>query len=371
MRPATPPGLRRRTLLTLPLAAAATTVLPACGRPADVVPGVGDVVRHAQDVVRARRLGPTDAARLYAYVARVYRDVHALTGPREAHDASRRIARFIAGGPRFSDPRGVSHRPASARSGAVLEEYLHRARHDGHDLVDPPTSPRGRPGTWTPEPGAVATTPAAGRWATWAVPDWSDLAPPPAYGSTADRDECDEVRAAVARRTRAEEERVRFWRAGPGSVTPAGMWLGIAVQVLALAGGERPHEHDAADLVARLATVTADAARECWRVKYTYWTARPSQRMPNLRTTNADPPFPAYPSGHSTMSAAAATVLSHAFPQRAGAFQALAREARDSRLFAGVHFPVDNAAGFTLGRAVGEAALTSARAGVPPRAERR
>ena len=55
--------------------------------------------------------------------------------------------------------------------------------------------------------------------------------------------------------------------------------------------------------------------------------------------------------------AEAATVLGHLFPRDAAVFEALAEESSESRLWAGIHFRSDLAAGRALGRAVAERVL--------------
>jgi membrane-associated phospholipid phosphatase len=69
------------------------------------------------------------------------------------------------------------------------------------------------------------------------------------------------------------------------------------------------------------------------------------------------PSFPSYPSGHSTTSSAAATVLARFFPEGAARLAAMAREAGESRIYGGIHFPSDNTAGLALGRRVAAATL--------------
>jgi len=65
------------------------------------------------------------------------------------------------------------------------------------------------------------------------------------------------------------------------------------------------------------------------------------------------PRHPAYPSGHSTYSAAASTVLAAFFPLHATEFRNLADNIGMARLWGGVHWPSDHTAGRALGRAVG------------------
>ena len=81
---------------------------------------------------------------------------------------------------------------------------------------------------------------------------------------------------------------------------------------------------------------------------------------PDLDVLIPTPPFPSYTSGHSTISSAAATVLAHLFPDDAADLTAKAAEAKSSRLWAGIHFPIDNDMGATGGAMVGR--LVAARA---------
>ena len=66
------------------------------------------------------------------------------------------------------------------------------------------------------------------------------------------------------------------------------------------------------------------------------------------------PPFPSYPSNHSTFSATRAEMLAYLFPTRAVFIRALGKEAGDSRIWAGIHYQMDNVAGVTLGKSVAQ-----------------
>ena len=87
------------------------------------------------------------------------------------------------------------------------------------------------------------------------------------------------------------------------------------------------------------------------------------------------PPFPEYPSGHSTQSGAAAEVLTHLFgedyafvdnaqddeglpPRSFASFRAAAEEAGISRLYGGIHFRAAIVNGLEQGRCI--AAFTNA-----------
>jgi hypothetical protein len=103
-----------------------------------------------------------------------------------------------------------------------------------------------------------------------------------------------------------------------------------------------------------LAQTLADAFMECWEIKYTYWTKRPDMEDPSIPVAMQNPNFPSYTSGHSTISRAAAEALGVLFPEKREIFIKDAEDARDSRLYAGIHFSYDNNQGFILGQKIGE-----------------
>jgi hypothetical protein len=61
------------------------------------------------------------------------------------------------------------------------------------------------------------------------------------------------------------------------------------------------------------------------------------------------------------LSAAAAAVLGYLFPRDASRVEALASEASESRLWAGIHFRSDLVAGRALGRRVAERVIQRGR----------
>jgi uncharacterized protein (TIGR03437 family) len=96
-----------------------------------------------------------------------------------------------------------------------------------------------------------------------------------------------------------------------------------------------------------------DAAVACWDTKYYYFNPRPAQMDPRIKTSIGLPNFPAYTSGHSTFSAAAADVLSYLFPSGREYFNAQAQEAAISRLYGAIHFRSDIEVGLDHGKKVG------------------
>jgi membrane-associated phospholipid phosphatase len=108
----------------------------------------------------------------------------------------------------------------------------------------------------------------------------------------------------------------------------------------------------AARAYALVTAVNFDAFIASQDGKYTYWYIRPSQLDPAIVPVFPVPSHPSYPSNHSTFSTARAEVLAYLFPSRGDYIRAIGKEGGDSRIWAGIHYPMDNAAGVNLGKAV-------------------
>ena len=108
----------------------------------------------------------------------------------------------------------------------------------------------------------------------------------------------------------------------------------------------------AARAYALVSAVQLDAFIASQDGKFTYWYIRPSQLDSGIVPLFAVPPHPSYPSNHSTFSAARSETLAYLFPEHADFIRGVGKEAGDSRMWAGIHYPMDNAAGVNLGKAV-------------------
>jgi hypothetical protein len=86
--------------------------------------------------------------------------------------------------------------------------------------------------------------------------------------------------------------------------------------------------------------------------KFTYWYIRPPQLDPSIVPIFPMPNFPSYPSNHSAFSATRSEVLAYLFPQHADEIRAIGKEAGDSRIWAGIHYQIDNESGVQLGKSV-------------------
>jgi membrane-associated phospholipid phosphatase len=130
-----------------------------------------------------------------------------------------------------------------------------------------------------------------------------------------------------------------------------------------------------AEAYVKTACALADAFIACWYTKYTYNLIRPESYInqyidPDWQPLIQTPPFPEHTRGHSTISAAAATVLTDMFgapfqftdstevifgipPRTYSSFYQASDEVGVSRLYGGIHYRHGNEAGIKCGREVG------------------
>jgi PAP2 superfamily len=124
------------------------------------------------------------------------------------------------------------------------------------------------------------------------------------------------------------------------------------------------HLHDnpprAAQIYAASNIALHDSIVACWDAKYTYWAPRPAMVDTSITTVFATPNHPSYPSAHTCLSGAAASILGQFFPADAEHFTALAIQAGDARVMGGIHFKTDCDVGLALGRQVAAVVLNHA-----------
>jgi len=180
---------------------------------------------------------------------------------------------------------------------------------------------------------------------------------PPLTKSPEMVDETKEILDFVNNPTRERIRIVHFWADGVGTYTPPGHWDAIAAEDFIT---KNFSEVRWARNMALLNMALMDAGIACWDAKYYYFNPRPTQLDPNIKTLTGIPNFPAYISGHSTFSAAAATVLGHIIPERKADYEAMATEASLSRMYGGIHYRSDCQRGLVTGQKVGEYAIQRA-----------
>lgn len=109
----------------------------------------------------------------------------------------------------------------------------------------------------------------------------------------------------------------------------------------------------AARVLAAVQAGINDALVVTWYLKFKWLVARPNQLDHNLATILCTPRHPTYPAGHGVVAGCAATILSYFFPPETERLFDLAHECALSRLYAGVHFLIDNYEGLQLGKQIG------------------
>jgi undecaprenyl-diphosphatase len=140
-------------------------------------------------------------------------------------------------------------------------------------------------------------------------------------------------------------------------VTYAGSFgaLWIVLGVAAALALRRPGLALAVPAVVLLADLSASA------VKNAVDRERPELALGGIDTLIDTPSSSAFPSGHAATSFAAAVILATALPSLAPALFVLAATVALSRLYVGVHYPLDVLAGAALGVLVATALLLLAR----------
>ncbi|MEY2793028.1 MAG: hypothetical protein RJA76_1020 [Bacteroidota bacterium] len=243
---------------------------------------------------------------------------------------------------------------------------------------------RGLRYTVTNETGKWAPTPPA--YLDAVEPYWNTIRPivldtsnqfplpaPPSFNLTAGSPYHKELmRTYETVKNLSEEQRniANFWDCNPfkmnitghamfatKKMSPGGHWMGITGQV---ARQLKKSYMQTAEAMALTSIAIFDGFIGCWNEKYKYVTIRPEtvinasidkSWLPVLQT----PPFPEYSSGHSTISRAAAEVLTKLYgdnvafsdsteipyglpPRKFTSFKQASDEASISRLYGGIHF---------------------------------
>ncbi len=241
-------------------------------------------------------------------------------------------------------------------------------------------------GVWRPTPllNASGAGPQFATMTPWVLtrPSQFRLPPPRLLNSPEYASDYNEIKTmgifSRSSRSADQSELALFW-AGNSAV----FWNRIASQISAsrsLSMAENAH------LFALMNVSMADAAIACWDSKYRYVFWRPITAIRLGDTDGNDstvpdptwvpwldffppgtPPHPEYPSGHSTVSGAAAFILSAAFGDNTpftvtsdvrpgtrafSSFSAAVAEIADARVFGGIHFRISCVRGNVLGQLV-------------------
>jgi membrane-associated phospholipid phosphatase len=160
---------------------------------------------------------------------------------------------------------------------------------------------------------------------------------------------------------------------GRKKISPGGHWMNIAAEACRVAKSDIMQS---TEVYVKVACALTDGFISAWDTKYRYKLIRPESYInqyidPEWAPLIQTPPFPEYTSGHSTISAAAATVLTNIYgdnfaftdstevefglPTRAfRSFHEAADEVGVSRLYGGIHYRQGNVEGLKCGRKIGQ-----------------
>lgn len=229
----------------------------------------------------------------------------------------------------------------------VAEQVIAKARNDGSDIGWTGSVPSGKCMWIGTNPGNAA----AANWKPLLLTSPSEFRPTPP--PPCDSPEVQADLAAVRDFPRSlnsanlmTNARALYWQ------TPEGIfpWAVMQLNRWMLEDKLENDPARAARAYALLGALTYDAFIASQDGKFAYWYIRPAQLDPSITTLFQAPNFPSYPSNHSTFSTARSEILAYLFPDRATQIRALGKEAGDSRIWAGIHFEMDNRAGVELGR---------------------
>jgi len=389
--------------------AAGTTPLASARQVAMVAAAVFDAVNGIEprfESIHVKARGPRHASQraaaiqaAYAILIRLYpapAQVAALTGRRDGSIAA------ISSGPGAERPQAIA---AGIAWGQVVANGIWDWR--ATDGFNPNPAPAflgalGRPvaGVWRPSartdaaagtPGAPGAGPQFATMTPWVIRRPSQFRPAAPYASPvtgqvdltsaaylADYQETKLMGVyAGSPRSADQSELALFW-AGNTAL----FWNRIAMQVSTV---RHLTFADNVRLFALLNLALGDAAIVCWDAKYRYVLWRPVtavregtldpdptwrpwiESFPATSTSGVTPAHPEFPSGHSTLSGAAAAVLGAAFGDntpftidsdaRSGtrafpSFSAALEEIHDARVFAGIHWRTACQIGSAMGEAV-------------------
>jgi membrane-associated phospholipid phosphatase len=287
-------------------------------------------------------------------------------------------------------PRGRGQHDGTRVGATVARHLLQLRAHDGSAATPPPFVSGNLPGEYRPTPPDFVA-PVFTNWGNvtpFVLRDGREFrpAPPPPVTSAAYARALNEVKSlgrdSSTTRTADQMAAATFWASAPIWNT----WNQVAQAQVRGASLER-----STALFANLDFALADATIAMYNAKYHYVVWRPVTAIRLGNTIHnpgikGDPgwtplavtaPDPSYPGAHSTISEAAATVLSafdgsrlylaitlNGVTRTFGSFQAAANEAGLSRIWAGQHTRLDHqagerlggqVAGFVLGHATGRA----------------
>jgi membrane-associated phospholipid phosphatase len=273
---------------------------------------------------------------------------------------------------------------------SVAEKLLEWADTDGYYEISgmpyspPPVTPQA-PWNWEPiNPGDTAVEPYWGTLRTFGLPSAGYNQLPPSFlfdtavGSQFYNDQY-EIFQLRSSATAEQKEIALFWRDKQLTPQPPGHWVSILNQIILR---DNIKLDKAAECFAYLGIGIGDAFISSWYTKYFYNYLRPQSYIrrfiqagwtPFLPT----PPFPDYPSGHSTSSGTCSYLLTQllgtvAFtdtthlrigmpPRSFDSFYEAADECSNSRVYGNIHYRNACENGVIMGKQIGQTIASRVR----------
>ena len=233
---------------------------------------------------------------------------------------------------------------------------IEHGKADGSDAKWTGSVPTG-PGKWN---GTNPILPQMAMWKPWVLDSPREFRSPPpvAYDSSEKAAELAEIKNFP--RTPKTNSAALFWEYAVGGLRAHQYWAGqIGRLIMEYRLSDDPPLAARAYALHNIASI--DAGIACWDSKYAYWAIRPFQLDPEVKPLFPTPNHPSYPAAHGCLSTAEAVILGYLFPRDATALAALAQEAAESRVWAGIHYRSDINAGTALGRAVTDKVIDRAQ----------
>ncbi|HJS56340.1 MAG TPA: vanadium-dependent haloperoxidase [Chitinophagaceae bacterium] len=263
---------------------------------------------------------------------------------------------------------------------AVAQLIFHWSEADGYATnINKPYTPPSGPGLWAPTPPGFAPAfgPYWGNHRLFVACSIDDTAPPapPAYSTDPSSNYYKMVKEVYDISKALTPDRVAlalFYRDYPGFGD--GHYISILKQLLEQ---EKPTLDFTAMVFAKTGIACVDAGIGCWKMKFQYNQERPVRYIREVLGHREweplidTPPFPDFPSGHSTIAGSFAETLKDLFknrypfsdhtydylgmtPRTYNSMQELVKEICDSRVYAGIHYTYSCTAAAEQGRKIGQ-----------------
>ncbi len=264
---------------------------------------------------------------------------------------------------------------------SIANRILEWANQDGFYRIkgvpyNPPSTSE-HPWNWEPiNPGDTAVEPYWGTLRTLGVTSVSHNLLPPSYlfdtivGSAFYNDQI-EIKNIRSNPTQEQRDIALFWRDKQLTPQPPGHWVSIMNQVILR---DNMSLDRASEVFGYLGIALGDAFISCWYAKYYYNYLRPQSYIrrfiePGWTPLVPTPPFPDYPSGHSTSSGTCSYLMTKLLgtvsftdtthlrigmaPRMFNTFHEAAVECSNSRIYGGIHYRNACENGVLMGERIG------------------